>query len=106
VSEPRVELSRCEACRARFVPTDGPCPRCGSTDVHPYEADPLGTVLASTEMTNPPPGWPAPHRIALVELPESVRLLAVVDGPPPAPATVVSVRRDGAVYRARSEPAR
>jgi uncharacterized OB-fold protein len=100
-----IEISRCETCRSRFVPTDGPCPRCGSNDVKPYPSPSLGTVLASTEMTNPPPGWNAPHRIALIELPESVRLIAVVDGPLPAPGSLVAVRPDGAVYRATSEPA-
>ena len=104
MSDVPLELSRCETCRTRFLPTDGPCPRCGSTEIRPYSSPSLGTVLASTEMTNPPTGWTAPHRIALVELPESVRLLAIVDGPLPAPGTVVSVRLDGSVYRATSEP--
>jgi uncharacterized OB-fold protein len=104
MTEVPIELSRCETCRSRFVPTDGPCPRCGSTDVKPYPSSDLGAVLASTEMTNPPPGWNPPHRIALVELPESVRLIAIVDGPLPAPGSVVAVRRDGAVYRATAEP--
>lgn len=99
-----LELSRCETCRSRFLPTDGPCPRCGSVDVRAYSAPALGAVLASTELTTPAEGWPAPHRLALVELPESVRLLAIVDGSLPAPGTVVSVRRDGGVYRARAEP--
>jgi uncharacterized OB-fold protein len=100
----QLELSRCEACRSRFLPTDGPCPRCGSPDVRPYSSPALGVVLASTELTNPAEGWTSPHRLALVELPESLRLLAIVDGPLPAPGTVVSVRRDAGVYRARSEP--
>ncbi len=98
------ELSRCDACQARFLPTDGPCPRCGSTRVRGYAAAPLGTVLAATELTNPPEGRPAPHRLALVELPEAVRLLAIIDGPLPVRGTVVSVRRNGDVYHARSEP--
>ena len=104
MSEATLELSRCENCRARFVPTDGACPRCGSTDVRPYPSPALGAVLASTELTNPPPGWTAPHRLVLVELPESVRVLAVVDGPLPAVGAVVAVRQDGPLYRASSEP--
>jgi uncharacterized OB-fold protein len=105
VSDVPVELSRCGSCRARFLPTDGPCPRCGSNDVQRYPSSPLATVLASTELHSPPTGWTAPHRLALVELPESVRLLAIVNGPLPAPGTVVSIRLDGEVYRATSEPA-
>jgi uncharacterized OB-fold protein len=105
VSDVPIELSRCETCHARFLPTDGPCPRCGSTEVRSYPSPSIGTVLASTEMSNPPTGWTAPHRIALVELPESVRLIAIVGGPLPAAGSVVAVRLDGAVYRATSEPA-
>ena len=101
---PPLELSRCEACRSRFLPTDGACPRCGSTDVRPYSAPALGTVLAATELTAPAEGWHAPHRLALVEVPEAVRLLAIVDGPLPARGALVAVRRDGEVYRARTEP--
>ncbi|MGI0070462.1 MAG: Zn-ribbon domain-containing OB-fold protein [Thermoplasmata archaeon] len=99
-----LELSRCEACRARFLPRAGACPKCGSSDVLPYSSPSLGTVLAATELTAPAEGWTSPHRLALVELPEAVRLLAIVEGPMPALHTVVSVRRDGDVYRARTEP--
>ncbi len=99
-----LELSRCAGCGARFLPTDGSCPRCGSTDVHPYRAPSLGTVLAATEMTSPAEGWHAPHRLALVELAESVRLFAIVDGELPTAGDVVAVRREGEVYRARTEP--
>jgi uncharacterized OB-fold protein len=99
-----LELSRCEACRSPFLPTDGPCPRCGSTEVRPFSAPALGAVLAATELTTPAEGWPAPHRLALVEMPESVHILAIVDGPLPALGAVVSIRRDAGVYRIRTEP--
>jgi uncharacterized OB-fold protein len=99
-----LELSHCQSCGARFLPTDGACPRCGSTRIEPYSSPALGTVLAATEMTSPAEGWPAPHRLALVEMPEAVRLFAIVDGALPAPGAIVAVRREGAVYRARSEP--
>ena len=99
-----LEFSRCEACGVRFLPTVGSCPRCGSTDVRPYSASALGTVLAATELTAPAEGWPSPHRLALVEMPDAVRLIAIVDGPLPAARTIVSVRRDAGVYRARNEP--
>jgi len=99
-----IELRRCGACQARFLPTDGGCPKCGSTDVQPYWAPALGTVLAATELSAPAPGWHAPHRLALVEFAESVRLLAVVEGALPAPGSIVAVRRDGDIYRARPEP--
>ncbi len=99
-----IEFSRCESCTGRFLPTDGSCPRCGGTDVRPYDSPALGTVLAATELTSPAEGWHAPHRLALVEMPQAVRLLAIVDGPLPATGTIVSVRREAEVYRARTEP--
>lgn len=98
-------LARCDACHARFLPTDGPCPRCGSTEVRSFPAPALGVVLAATEVMNPAEGWRPPHRLALVEMPQAVRLLAIVDGSLPAAGTVVSVRREGDVYRAKTEPA-
>jgi uncharacterized OB-fold protein len=99
-----LEFAACEACHARFLPTGGPCPRCGSRDVRPYSTPPLGVVLAATEVTTPAEGWKPPHRLALVEMPQGVRLLAIVDGDVPASGDVVAVRRDGEVYRARPEP--
>jgi len=99
-----VELVRCGSCQARFLPTDGPCPRCGSTDCHRYAAPALGKILAATELVHPAAGWESPHLLAFVELPDSVRLLAIVDGSLPAIGAIVMVRRDGEVYRARTEP--
>jgi len=99
-----LSLSRCGACHARFLPNDGPCPRCGSKEVETFLSPPLGVVLAATEVTSPAEGWRPPHRLALVELPQSVRVLAIVEGEVPISGTVVSVRRDGDVYRAKPEP--
>jgi len=58
-------------------------------------------VIAATELTSPAEGWPSPHRIALIELAESVRVLAIVDGEmPPNGARVVVVQKDD-TYHAR-----
>jgi uncharacterized OB-fold protein len=99
-----IELSRCRACQARFLPSDGPCPRCGSADSELYLSSALGRVLAATELVHPAAGWEGPHRLALVELPDAVRLLAIVEGGLPSVDAIVAVRRDGEVYRARGEP--
>lgn len=99
-----IELSRCEACFARFLPTDGPCPRCGATRIVPYAAPGVGRVVASTELHVPPPGVRSPHRLAIVEVADAVRLLASIDGPLPIRGDLVGVRKDGDVYRARAEP--
>lgn len=99
-----VELSRCLSCQARYLPTDDPCPRCGSSRSELYLSPAIGVVLAATELVHPATGWESPHRLALVELPESVRLFAIVEGGLPSAGAVVVVRRDGELYRARTEP--
>lgn len=100
-----IELTRCQACHTRFLPTDGPCPKCGSSDCVPYPVSAVGKVLAATELHYPASGWHAPHRLALVELTDAVRVLAIVEGSLPVAGALVEVRRDGDVYKGRPEPA-
>lgn len=57
-------------------------------------------MLAATELSVPPPGWPRPHRLAILEAVDGVRLLAVVDGPLPLPGQMMTIGRDGETYRA------
>ncbi len=66
--EEALEIARCVSCQARFLPTDAPCPKCGSTEREPYAVGTGGTVLASTELVRPAAGWESPHRLALVEV--------------------------------------
>ena len=99
-----LELVRCEACHSRFLPSDGPCPKCGSLDCVLFSTSPVGKVLAATELLYPATGWTAPHRLVLVELTDAVRVLAIGEGPLPAPGSLVEVHRDHDVYRARPEP--
>jgi uncharacterized OB-fold protein len=101
-----LELVRCRSCKTRFLPTDGPCPKCGSSDCAPYVTSAVGKVLAATEMHYPASGWHAPHRLALIELSDAVRVLAIVEDALPVAGALVEVRHEGAVYRARPEPAR
>ncbi len=97
---PDLELSRCDDCQLRYLPTDGPCPRCGSRRPTPYSVPAAGTVLVATELHYPAEGWTAPHRLAFVEVADKVRLLAIVDGRLPTTGAAVRVVRDGIVYRA------
>jgi uncharacterized OB-fold protein len=97
---PGLTLRKCLVCHVRFVPLDGPCPKCAATETEPYAAPPVGTVLASTALEVPPAGWPAPHPLALVEVEDGVRLLVISELPLPAPGTRVEIRFDGTVYRA------
>jgi len=101
---PEILVSRCPSCTLRFLPRAGPCPKCGSMDATPFGLPPFGTVLARTELTSPAAGWPSPHRLALVELADAVRVLAIVDGALPDTGARVEVRRDSDVYRVRSVP--
>lgn len=99
---PPILVSRCGHCHGRFLPRPGPCPRCGSLETVPNPVDPIGTVRAATSLEAPAAGWRAPHRLALVELAESVHVLAVVDGELPPIGAVVAVWRDGEIYYARA----
>ncbi len=99
-----IELSRCQSCQLAYLPSDGPCPRCGSQDRKPHPVPALGAVLVATELMYTATGWTAPHRLALVEMPEAVRLLGIVEGPLPAPGDLVAVRKDADVYRVHTDP--
>jgi uncharacterized OB-fold protein len=99
-----LRLTKCNSCQSRFLPTDGPCPRCGSADTSFFEAEAIGRVLAATELLSPPAGWRGPVVLAFVEMADAVRVLTVVDGNVPAIGSVVALRSEGDVYHARTEP--
>ena len=65
---------------------------------------PHARVLAATELTVPPPGWTAPHRLVLAEVADGVRVLAVAHDKLAAGAAV-EIAFDGAVYRATTSRA-
>ncbi|HXQ93637.1 MAG TPA: hypothetical protein VN864_00485 [Thermoplasmata archaeon] len=93
-----IAIVRCEHCHGRFLPPGGPCPRCGSSELVSGTIPAKATVLAATELLAPAAGWPNPHRLAIVEGAESVRILAIVPGELPAPGAVVGVARVGDRY--------
>lgn len=92
-------LTRCEECHLSFLPCDAPCPKCGSSRTAPYPVPDVGRVIAATELTSVPPGWTAPHRLALLEVADGVRVLAIAPGALPEVGSTVRVRLDGEVYR-------
>jgi len=99
MTDPRTLLvARCQSCHSRFLPRPGACPRCGAANVSPIAIPPEGVVLAAVELLAPSTGWPSPHRLALVQLADSIRVLALADRTPPLGAHVV-VERDGETYR-------
>lgn len=97
-------VNRCGQCHARFLSRPGRCPRCGSRDVTEGRIPARATVIAATELTSPPEGFPAPHPILLLEGEEGVRLLATIRGPLPAIGTIVAIEREGETYYAQPEP--
>ncbi|MCI4362581.1 MAG: hypothetical protein L3J77_05265 [Thermoplasmata archaeon] len=106
---PPLVIVRCGHCQGRFLPHPGLCPRCGSSELTRTEIRPEAAVLAATEVLSPSTGWTSPHRLAIVEGAESVRILAIVRGPLPAVGAVVTVRLVGGLYEvlgpAPNEPA-
>ncbi len=98
MSAPYLLVSRCPSCSLRYLPRTGPCPKCGASEAVPFSIPPKGTVLAATEITSPAAGWPAPHRLVLVELAQAVRVLCIGEGPLPAAGSGVEVVRDGDRY--------
>ncbi|MCI4352797.1 MAG: hypothetical protein L3K14_05345 [Thermoplasmata archaeon] len=56
-------------------------------------------MLAATELSAPATGWTSPHRLALVEIAEGIRLLAVVSRELPAVGDEVTIALEGSVYR-------
>jgi uncharacterized OB-fold protein len=93
-SSRRLLVSSCTSCHGRFLARDGPCPRCGSSAILPLELPALGVIVAAVELVAPAAPWPSPHRIALIELEDSVRVLALCPGPLPAIGERVEVVRD------------
>jgi uncharacterized OB-fold protein len=105
MNPPPLLVSRCDSCTLRYLPRAGPCPKCGATAPLPLSIPPFGIVVAATELTSPSHGWPNPHRIALIELAESVRVLAVWEGEIPASGSGAVVTHEGELYRAQLTPA-
>ncbi len=102
---PSLEVSRCADCHSLIAPRPGPCPRCGGPTLASERVPAVGRVLVAVQLERPPPGFPAPHRLVLVELIESLRILAVAPDSLPPVGSSVLVERQGERYVARPAPA-
>lgn len=84
-------LPWCTACeRAVWYPREV-CPRCGGTGMDWRPAQGTGSVHAVSVQHQPGPGRRAedgPYAVALVDLPEGVRIMGNVIGCPPEEVTV------------------
>lgn len=85
----RLRGSRCADCAVAVYPADPTCPRCGGPAA-PVLLSTTGTLWTWTVQRyapksppyTPPPAGFTPFTVGYVEVPEGVRVLAVLDIPP------------------------
>lgn len=95
LSEPLSDLSkvtlmgsRCSSCSETSLGVNAICPNCGNQTVAPLPLSKVGTLWTYTVVRHKPPGdykGPdpfVPFGLGLVELPEGVRVLSPLEGPP------------------------
>ncbi|MFI9767705.1 bifunctional MaoC family dehydratase N-terminal/OB-fold nucleic acid binding domain-containing protein [Streptomyces sp. NPDC052415] len=83
VRQHRLLLQRCTACATPRHPWLPGCNACGGLDWDTVEASGEGTVYSYVVMHHPPfPAFAPPYAVALIELPEGVRMLGNVAGVP------------------------
>ena len=93
-----LEGTRCGHCGRTYFPPRTVCPECRRHSIGkmtPHKLDGLGTVVESTVVHVPAPGYDdqVPYAIALVELDEGCRLTAqIVDCEPAAVGVGMRVR--------------
>jgi uncharacterized OB-fold protein len=83
VRQHRLLLQRCTACATPRHPWLPGCNACGGLGWDTVEASGEGTVYSYVVMHHPPfPAFDPPYAVALIELPEGVRMLGNVAGVP------------------------
>ncbi|MCU1353037.1 MAG: putative nucleic-acid-binding protein containing a Zn-ribbon [Acidimicrobiales bacterium] len=89
--EQRLVLQWCRSCEAAIHYPRDACPTCLAGDLEFRDASGRGTIYAVSVMPkagNPTMTERVPYAVALVDLPEGVRLLTNVVGAPPDDVTV------------------
>ncbi|MCZ4538576.1 MULTISPECIES: Zn-ribbon domain-containing OB-fold protein [Dietzia] len=89
---PRLRGSRCDDCATVAFPASVTCQRCGSSDISAIDLSTVGTVWTATIQRFPPKSPPyvppaegfVPFAVGYVELPEGVKVEALLDGTSPA----------------------
>ncbi len=92
---PRLMGSKCNACGTVVFPSKDFCPNCFADG--PQEARLLedrGTVFSYTVVHQAPGGRRTPYVLALIDLPDRVRVMAQVDVPVDQVSLGMSVRLD------------
>ena len=89
---PRLRGSRCDHCGTVAFPASVSCQRCGGSDTTEIPLSGTGTVWTATIQRFPPKSPPyvppadgfRPFAVGYVELPEGVKVEALLDGDSPA----------------------
>lgn len=85
---PRLRGSRCDHCSTVAFPASVSCQRCGSAETTEIDLSSTGTVWTATIQRFPPKSPPyippaggfTPFAVGYVELPEGVKVEALLDG--------------------------
>ncbi len=87
-----IEVRVCPRC-PRVLPLESlRCPACGGPLTSETRTG-VGRALAATELSVPAAGWPAPHRLVVVELEGGGRVLALSPDELPEPGCRGRVER-------------
>ncbi|UVE95893.1 Zn-ribbon domain-containing OB-fold protein [Dietzia sp. B32] len=89
---PRLRGSRCDHCSTVAFPASVSCQRCGGAETTGIDLSTTGTVWTATIQRFPPKSPPyvppaggfTPFAVGYVELPEGVKVEALLDGTSPA----------------------
>jgi uncharacterized OB-fold protein len=89
---PRLRGSRCDNCSTVAFPASVSCQRCGEAETTEIDLSTTGTVWTATIQRFPPKSPPyippaggfSPFAVGYVELPEGVKVEALLDGTSPA----------------------
>lgn len=82
-----LRIPRCRGCTRHFFYPRPDCPHCGSSDVEWVASDGTATLHSYVISHRPAPGFAAdvPYVIAVVQLPEGVRMMTNIVGVDPDP---------------------
>ena len=88
---PQLRGSRCEHCETVAFPASVTCQRCGGSETTEIDLSTTGTVWTATIQRFPPKSPPyvppaggfRPYAVGYVELPEGVKVEALLDGTSP-----------------------
>lgn len=75
---PRLIGCRCKSCGEAFFPKRGVCARCLRDDLEEVQLSTRGKLYTFCVVRQAPPGLKAPYAMGITELPEGVRITALI----------------------------